>query len=85
MEMNMATVEPRVNIALDHATLSTIKQLADRTRQSISKICADLIKRQIEYDEDAYYIALINQMGDIDQKPRISAQEMEQRLNELQD
>jgi predicted DNA-binding protein len=81
----MATIEPRVNIALDHVTLSTIKQLADRTKQSVSKICADLIKKQIEYDEDAYYIGLINQMGDIDQKPRISAQEMEQRLNELQD
>jgi predicted DNA-binding protein len=81
----MATIEPRVNIALDCATLNTIKQLANRTKQSISKICADMIKRQIEHDEDAYYIGLINQMGDFDQKPRISAQEMERRLDELQD
>ncbi|MDR0632157.1 MAG: hypothetical protein LBF54_02895 [Holosporaceae bacterium] len=81
----MATVEPRVNIALDYATLSMIKQIAHQTKQSVSKICADLIKRQIEHDEDAYYIGLINQMGDIDQKPRISAQEMQRRLDELQD
>jgi hypothetical protein len=81
----MATVEPRVNIALDHHTLNMIKQIAQQTKQSISKICADLIRRQIEYDEDAYYISLIRQMGDIDQKPRINAQEMERRLNELQD
>lgn len=81
----MATIEPRVNIALDHHTLRMIKQIANHTKQSISKICADLIKRQIEYDEDAYYIGLIRQMGDIDQKTRISAQEMERRLDELQD
>jgi hypothetical protein len=85
MENAMATIEPRVNVALDHFTLSTIKLIANRTKQSISRICADLIKRQIEYDEDAYYINLISQMGDFDRKPRISSQEMQRRLDELQD
>jgi hypothetical protein len=80
----MATIEPRVNIALDYSTLNMIKQIAHQTKQSVSKICSDLIRKQIEYDEDAYYINLINQMGDVDQKPRISTQEMERRLNELQ-
>jgi hypothetical protein len=81
----MATTEPRVNVALDCATLSIIKQLAHQTKQSVSRICADLIRKQIEYDEDAYYLSLINQIGDIDQKPRISSQEMQRRLDELQD
>jgi hypothetical protein len=80
----MATIEPRVNVALDCATLSTIKQIANRTKQSVSRICADLIRKQIEQDEDAYYINLINQIGDIDQKPKISSQEMQRRLDELQ-
>ncbi|MDR1032005.1 MAG: hypothetical protein LBL30_02690 [Holosporales bacterium] len=81
----MSTVEPRINIALDHSTLNIIKQIANHTKRSISKICVNLIKRQIEYDEDAYYIGLIEQMGDIDQKPRISSEEMQRRLDELQD
>jgi hypothetical protein len=81
----MATIEPRVNIALDYATLNIIKRIASHTKQSISKTCAELIKKQIEYDEDAYYINLISQKGDVDQKPRISSEEMQRRLDELQD
>ncbi|MDR1288970.1 MAG: hypothetical protein LBJ77_01080 [Holosporales bacterium] len=60
----MATIEHRVNIALDRPTLSMVKRIADQTKRPFSKICADLIKRQIEYDEDAYYIKLIEEMGD---------------------
>ncbi|MDR2401984.1 MAG: hypothetical protein LBD32_00760 [Cytophagales bacterium] len=85
IEEAMATIEPRVNIALDSTTLSTIKQIANQTKQSVSKICADLIRKQIEHDEDAYYIGLIRQMGNVDKKPRISSQEMQKRLDELQD
>jgi hypothetical protein len=85
MEEIMATIEPRVNIALDCATLGIIKHIANQTKQSVSKICAELIRKQIEYDEDAYYISLIEQMGNINQKPRISSQEMQRRLDELQD
>jgi hypothetical protein len=33
MEEAMATIEPRVNIALDCATLSIIKQIANRIKQ----------------------------------------------------
>jgi hypothetical protein len=85
MEEVMATVEPRVNIALDSSTLNMIRQISSQTKQSVSKICAELIRKQIEYDEYAYYISLIEQMGDIDQKPRISSPEMQRRLDELQD
>jgi hypothetical protein len=81
----MATIAPRVNIALDHTTLDMIKQIANQTKQSVSKICTDLIKKQIESDEDAYYIRLINEMGNIDQKPRINADEMQQHLDAIQD
>ncbi|MDR1235954.1 MAG: hypothetical protein LBJ96_03015 [Holosporaceae bacterium] len=81
----MATTEPRVNVALDCVTLDIVKQLAHQTKQSVPGICADLIRKRIEHDEDAYYLSLINQIGDIDQKPRISSQEMQRRLGELQD
>ena len=79
----MATIEQRVNVALDGATLNLIKETANITNRSVSKVCADLIKKQIENDEDAYYIKLINEMGDIDAKPKISSSEMHRRLNEL--
>lgn len=61
----MATIERRVNIALDGNTLSLIKQMAKNAKTSVSKICADLIRRRIEDDEDAYYVKLINEMGDV--------------------
>ena len=81
----MATIEQRVNIALDAGTLDLIKQMAKRAKTSVSKICAELIRRRIEDDEDAYYIRLINEMGDISNKKTISAKEMERRLDALQD
>ncbi|GHU17070.1 hypothetical protein FACS189472_03440 [Alphaproteobacteria bacterium] len=81
----MATIEQRVNIALDSSTLGVIKQIAKNTKQSISKVCADFIKKRIEDDEDAYYVKLINEMENIDSKPRISSEEMRRRLDELQD
>ncbi|MDR2598498.1 MAG: hypothetical protein LBC25_02150 [Holosporales bacterium] len=82
----MATIEPRVNISLDYTTLRTIKQIANQTKRSVSRVCADLIKSQIEYDEDAHYIKLIDEMGDnLDKKSRISAEEMQRRLDAIQD
>ena len=81
----MATIEQRVNVALDAGTLDLIKQMAKKAKTSVSKICAELIRRRIEDDEDAYYIRLINEMGDISNKKTISAEEMERRLDALQD
>ncbi len=81
----MATIEQRVNVALDAGTLELIKQMAKKAKTSVSKICADLIRRRIEDDEDAYYIRLINEMGDISDKKTISAEEMQRRLDALQD
>ncbi|GHU10639.1 hypothetical protein FACS189449_00490 [Alphaproteobacteria bacterium] len=81
----MATIEQRVNIALDGSTLGIIKQIAKNTKQSISKVCVDFIKKRIEDDEDAYYVKLISEMENIDSRPRISSEEMHRRLDELQD
>jgi hypothetical protein len=81
----MTTIEQRVNVALDGDTLSIIKEIARNTKKSVSKICADFIKRKIDDDEDAYYISLIKKMGDMESRPRISAEEMRRRLDALQD
>lgn len=81
----MATIEQRVNVALDGATLNLIKEVANITNRSLSKVCADLIKKQLEDDEDVYYIKLLNEMDDFDAKPKISFAEMHRRLNELSD
>ncbi len=81
----MATIEQRVNISLDATTLEIIKNIANNRKESISKVCAHLIKKRIEDDEDAYYVRLINEMGDISLKPKISSEEMQRRLDALQD
>ena len=81
----MATIEQRVNVALDAGTLDLIKQMAKKAKTSVSKICADLIRRRIEDDEDAYYIRLINEMGDISDKKTVSLEEAKRYLDELPD
>ncbi|MDR2464449.1 MAG: hypothetical protein LBD36_02460 [Holosporales bacterium] len=81
----MPTAEPRINVVLDRSTLSVIKQIAKNTNKSVSRICADFIKKQIDDDEDAYYVKLLEQIGDIGSKPKISSKEMYRRLDELQD
>ena len=81
----MATLEQRVNIALDSSTLALVKQMAQNAKTSVSKICADLIRRRIEDDEDAYYIQLINEMGDISNKKTVSLEEAKRYLDALPD
>lgn len=81
----MATVEHRVNIALDPITLNAIKQTAKMLKTSVSKVCADLIRRRLDDDEDVYWANLINDLGDISKKKRISWEEMERKLDELPD
>jgi len=81
----MATIEQRVNIALDYSTLELIKSMAKKARTSVSKICAELIRRRIEDDEDAYYIKMINEMGDISTQKTVSISEARKYLNGLPD
>ena len=81
----MATVEQRVNIALDYATLQLIKQMAKTAKTSVSKICSELIRRRIEDDEDAYYAKIINDIGDLSQNKTISIDDARKYLDALQD
>lgn len=81
----MATIEPRINIALDSNTLSFLREIAKATRRSISAICADFVKRQIELDEDAYDIKLIKSLGEINLNEAIPAEEVRKTLNALPD
>jgi predicted DNA-binding protein len=76
----MTTAIPRINIALGADDLSYVKQLAKRYKTSISKICADLIQRQLEEDEDAYWIKLMEEEN-IDNQKTISAEEVWKTLN----
>jgi len=81
----MTTATPRIQLTIDAETLGIIKQLALNTNRSLSKVCVDFIKHKIEDDEDAYYAKLVNDMGDINSLKTISSEDMERRLNALQD
>lgn len=81
----MATIEQRVNVTLDANTLKAIKKTAEVLKTSVSKVCADLIKRRLEDDEDVYWANLVNDLGDISKKKRISLEEAKRHLDELPD
>ena len=81
----MATIEPRVNIALDASTLGIIRQIAKKSKTSVSKVCADFIRRKIEDDEDAYDIRMLNEMGDISKLETVTLEEAEKYLDALPD
>lgn len=78
----MATIEQRVNIALDGFALELVKQMARNAKTSVSKICADLVRLRIE---DDYYVKLINEMGDISNKKTVSLDEAKKYLDALPD
>ncbi len=79
----MATIEKRVNIALDSNTLSLLKEIAINTKKSVSAICAEFVKKQIEFDEDAYDIKLIKSLGEIDLNKAVSSNEARKILVEI--
>ena len=81
----MPTIEPRVNIALDSSTLDLLRDISSKTKKSVSAICADFIKRQLEWDEDAYDIQMIKSLGEIDENKAIPANEVKKMLNALPD
>ena len=83
--MFMPTIEPRVNIALDSSTLDLLRDISSKTKKSISAICSDFIKRQIEWDEDAYDIQMIKSLGEIDESKAIPANEVKKILDVLPD
>jgi len=83
--MFMPTIEPRVNIALDSSTLDLLRDISSKTKKSVSAICADFIKRQLEWDEDAYDIQMIKSLGEIDESKAIPANEVKKILDVLPD
>ena len=83
--MFMPTIESRVNIALDSSTLDLLRDISSKTQKSISAICADFIKRQLEWDEDAYDIQMIKSLGEIDESKAIPANEVKKMLDALPD
>ena len=83
--MFMPTIEPRVNIALDSSTLDLLRDISSKTKKSVSAICADFIKRQLEWDEDAYDIQMIKSLGEIDESKAIPANEVKKMLDALPD
>ncbi len=83
--MFMPTIEPRVNIVLDSSTLDLLRDISSKTKKSVSAICADFIKRQLEWDEDAYDIQMIKSLGEIDESKAIPANEVKKMLDALPD
>lgn len=81
----MPTIEPRVNISLDGDTLSLLREISLRTKKSVSAICSEFIRRQIEWDEDAYDIAMIKNLGAIDETQAIPAEDVKKILDALPD
>ena len=77
---NRTMATPRINIALGTNDLWCVKQLAKRYKRSVSKICADLIQRKLEEDEDAYWIKLLEQEG-VEEQKTISAEEVWKALD----
>ena len=79
--MNIDAPEQKVNITLDGETFGVISQIAKKTKKPVSWVCYD---QRLEDGEDACYVKFIRKMGDIDSRPRISAEEMKRRLDALQ-
>jgi hypothetical protein len=69
-------------MGLDDETVAQLKFIARETKTTVSQLCAKYVKQQLEYDEDAYYMKII---GERRNEPTMSLEELERRLNELQD
>lgn len=77
----MTTIEQRINVALDHATLEVIRHIAKHTKKSMSKICAEFIKQKLEDDEDAYWCKELDKLGDLSKIKTISSEEFWGKAN----
>lgn len=81
----MATREPRINIALDRESHEILKLLAKKTSKSVSMLCAEFIRKQIEWDEDAYDLQYIQGLCDVDLSQTYSDEEVQRKLDALSD
>jgi hypothetical protein len=76
--------EKRVSVPLDRQSLEALNEIAEYTQQPIGRICANMIKKQLEWDEDAYYLKMIKDEG-IDLEDTVSIEEVKRRLSAIQD
>jgi predicted DNA-binding protein len=51
----MPTTKQRINITLEDELFLILKNMADKTKQSLSSISLNLIKRSLEREEDIYF------------------------------
>jgi uncharacterized protein YueI len=51
----------RINIGLNKTTVDTLKSIAKQMQMSVSQLCAKYVQQQLEYDEDAYYMKIIEE------------------------
>jgi hypothetical protein len=51
----------RINMGLDRDTAAGLKQIAKATHTSVSQLCAKYVKQQLEDDEDAYWMKIIEE------------------------
>ncbi|MCX6113327.1 MAG: hypothetical protein NTY22_08645 [Proteobacteria bacterium] len=54
----MPTAKQRVNITLEDDLFYVLKRLADKSKQSLSSICVQMIKKSLEREEDMYFSLL---------------------------
>jgi len=51
----MPTAKQRINITLEDELFLVLKNLADKTKQSLSSISIEMIKKSLEREEDMYF------------------------------
>jgi predicted DNA-binding protein len=68
----------RVNMGLDKVTVDELKQVAQKTKTTVSQLCAKYVKQQLEDDEDAYWMEIIEERKD---EPTIPAEKVWKMLN----
>jgi predicted transcriptional regulator len=68
----------RINIRLDPATAAELKQIAQKTKTTVSQLCTKYVKQQLEDDEDAYWMKIIEERKE---EPTILAEKVWNTLN----
>lgn len=51
----MPTIKQRINITLEDELFLALKNLADKTKQSLSSLSVEMIKKSLEREEDIYF------------------------------
>ena len=57
----MSTTIQRISVTLNAEALETVKALAKKAKTYVSKICSRLVANQLENDEDAYWMKIVEE------------------------